>query len=112
MGYKEGPSRPLYTHSSPFNPLAISSLIEKQKFHNSNCPFASIQKKKSKMKFTTIVTILAYAAASVSALPHTGPKITKTKTVIVSVNKNAQSCGNGQATYCCFGKLSCSAIGE
>jgi hypothetical protein len=64
------------------------------------------------MQLTTIVTILAYAAASVSALPHTGPTITKTKTVTVTVNKNTQSCGNGQKTYCCFGKLSCSAIGK
>lgn len=62
------------------------------------------------MQLTTIITILAYAAASVSAIPR-GPNI-KTKTVTVTVNKNAQACGNDQKTYCCFGKLSCSAVGE
>jgi hypothetical protein len=63
------------------------------------------------MQLTTIVTILAYAAASVSAVPW-GPVISKTKTVTVTQNKNAQACGNGQITYCCSGKLSCSAFGE
>jgi hypothetical protein len=63
------------------------------------------------MQLTTIVTILAFAAASVSAAPK-GPPIPKTKTVTVTVNKNVQSCGNGQKTYCCFGKLSCSAVGK
>jgi len=61
------------------------------------------------MQFSTLITILVVAAASASANPHKKPH----KVVIVTTTvKNVQSCGNGQATFCCTGKLNCNAVGE
>jgi len=62
------------------------------------------------MQFSTLITtILVVTAAGVSANPW---KLPVKKVTIKTTVTNAQSCGNGQATYCCVGKLNCNAVGE
>jgi hypothetical protein len=64
------------------------------------------------MQLSTLVTMVAYAAAIVSALPHVGTANVKIVTIKTTVNKITQACGNNQQTFCCTGALSCSAAGE